>query len=285
MGKENIIEIIKKSKSRNDALIKIYGYANKLSYNKLNIFIGDNNININHWDKKINYCVFCDKLILRNTKKFCNSSCAAKHNNKNRKLSNKTKNNIGNSLLLWHKNNHSNSSITKYFNCVVCGKKFERKRIENARRFSRAKTCSEKCKKEQQILNGKKNAFQRIENGNHRGWATRNIVSYPEQFFIEVLNNNNIKFQHNYPVNKRDLGLNDSCNYFLDFYIEDKNIDLEIDGKQHKYRKEHDDFRDTILKKNNYVVYRIKWKNINTEKGKLYIKNEIDKFLLFYNIN
>ena len=31
-----------------------------------------------------------------------------------------------------------------------------------------------------------------------------------------------------------------------------------------------------------WKVYRIKWKSINTDSGKLYIKNEIDKFLEFY---
>ena len=58
---------------------------------------------------------------------------------------------------------------------------------------------------------------------------------------------------------------------------------MEIDGKQHKSRTEHDNFRDKILTENGYVVYRIKWKNINTENGKNYMKNEIDKFLMFYN--
>ena len=102
---------------------------------------------------------------------------------------------------------------------------------------------------------------------------------------MTVLNNNNIEFKHNHPVNKRNLGLNNSCNYFLDFYIKNKNIDLEIDGKQHRSRQEHDDFRDKILIENGYVVYRIKWKNINTDNGKTYMKNEIDKFLEFYKNN
>jgi very-short-patch-repair endonuclease len=60
---------------------------------------------------------------------------------------------------------------------------------------------------------------------------------------------------------------------------------LEIDGKQHKYRKEHDDERDKLLNEYGYIVYRIKWKNINTEMGKEYIKNEIDKFMEFYDNN
>lgn len=49
--------------------------------------------------------------------------------------------------------------------------------------------------------------------------------------------------------------------YFLDFVIEKggKKIDLEIDGKQHKYedRKQHDEERDTYLQKLGYTVYRI----------------------------
>ena len=60
------------------------------------------------------------------------------------------------------------------------------------------------------------------------------------------------------------------------------NIYLEIDGKQHEYRKDHDKIRDKILKDNGFNVYRIKWKSINSEKGKNYIENEINKFLDFY---
>ena len=78
---------------------------------------------------------------------------------------------------------------------------------------------------------------------------------------------------------------NDDSNYFLDFYLKDKNIDLEIDGKQHNYedRIENDELRDFTLIKNGFIVYRIKWKEIQTNDGKNYIKNEIDKFLEFYN--
>ena len=100
---------------------------------------------------------------------------------------------------------------------------------------------------------------------------------------FEVLNKNKIKFEHNYPVSKRELGLDEPYSYFLDFFIENKKIDLEIDGKQHKDREGHDEYRDVNLIKNGFLVYRIKWKSINTEKGKIYIKNEIVRFLNFYN--
>lgn len=44
-----------------------------------------------------NNCPHCDKPVL-GTKRFCNSSCAAKYNNARRKLSNETKQKISNSL-------------------------------------------------------------------------------------------------------------------------------------------------------------------------------------------
>jgi len=123
---------------------------------------------------------------------------------------------------------------------------------------------------------------KRVIDGTHKGWITRNVISYPEQFFIGVLNNNKITFEHNYSIKQSDLGHNNSYNFFLDFYIKEKNIDLEIDGQQHNRRKESDKLRDKLLIENGYVVYRIKWKNINSEKGKEYIEKEINGFLDFY---
>ena len=91
-----------------------------------------------------------------------------------------------------------------------------------------------------------------------------------------MLNNNSIPFVREDFSTKR---------YFLDFLIEKngKKIDLEIDGKQHKDRKEHDVERDAFLSENGYVVYRVKWNSINSEKGKLAMKKKVDDFLDFYN--
>jgi very-short-patch-repair endonuclease len=261
---------------------------------------------ISEYNINPNKCIFCDKIFEyeKKHKKFCNSSCAAKYNNKNRKVSDKTKFLIGSKLrgrkqteenknkIRGEKNGNWKGGKYKIYgniinykneysferNCVYCGNKFIAKKISKDR-TSRSKYCSKKCRDN----HASDKIKEKVKQGTHNGWSTRNIISYPEQFFMTVLNNNNIKFKHNYPVNKKNLGLNSDYNYFLDFFIEDKNIDLEIDGKQHKSRTEHDNFRDKILIENGYVVYRIKWKNINTKKGKEYIKNEIDKFLKFYN--
>ena len=62
-------------------------------------------------------------------------------------------------------------------------------------------------------------------------------------------------------------------------------IDLEIDGKQHKYqdRVQHDKLRDKRLRENGYLVYRIDWNEINSKQGSLKMKYKINQFLWWYN--
>ena len=107
--------------------------------------------------------------------------------------------------------------------------------------------------------------------GKIKPWNSRNIKSYAERFWENVLSNNNIKFERE----KRVSG------YFLDFVI--GAIDVEIDGKQHEYadRKESDEKRDAYLKSIGYYVYRIKWNEVNTEQGKATMKHKIDDFVSF----
>ena len=128
---------------------------------------------------------------------------------------------------------------------------------------------------------GEKSAQKIIEEGRHKGWQSRNVTSYAEKFWIKVLENNNIPYIREYVVKKSSLGLNDSSNYFLDFLLPG-NIDLEIDGKQHKYseRKKHDIERDKILTKNGYIIYRIPW--INPSHDKEQVQKQINDFLYWY---
>ena len=120
--------------------------------------------------------------------------------------------------------------------------------------------------------------LEMVNNGTHSGWKTRNIRSYAEKFWEKVLKENGITFKHEDFSAKK---------YFLDFLIEinGKLIDLEIDGKQHERdeRKGHDEERDKFLAKNGYIVYRVKWNEVNSEKGKEQMKKKIDDFLLFVN--
>lgn len=271
--------IITQSKSKHEILIKFFGYTNELVYQKLNQYLKENNINVSHLLKIDKTCLFCGKKIKRSNK-FCDQHCSAKYNNKNRTHSEETKQKIAKSLC---ERNHKGRVVKcKSQTCVICHQNFEPK-INNNNKRSKSKTCSDECRFKLKSNNSKKIMNDLVRNGKHKGWVSRNVISYPENFFIKVLTSHNIPFKHNHPISKRTLGINENYNYFLDFYLTNKNIDLEIDGKQHQLRQQCDQKRDETLKNNGFRVYRIKWKSINTESGKKYIEGEINKFLRFYN--
>lgn len=168
--------------------------------------------------------------------------------------------------------------------CKDCGKP-----IYNKNKSGRCASCCRKNKYKNITIEQRKKfsqqAKERLLTGKMKPWQSRNVMSYPEKFFKKVLELNHINFEGpNYVVKQIELGVPNckpfSC-YFLDFKI--GNIDLEIDGKQHNYeeQKEKDKIRDKYLRKAGYIVYRIKWKSINSESGKKYIKEEIEKLLKF----
>lgn len=212
------------------------------------------------YNKNPKYCKYCGKKIdyKRREAQFCNSSCAASYNNRKRGKLTKT--------LKERKLKNKENRLTK---CIVCGKEFYNLPGGNN------KTCSYKCLCKLRKINGSK--IIKKENGTFKGWQSRNITSYPEKFFINVLNNNNIQYIREFLVHINNT------KYFLDFKIEINNriIDLEIDGKQHKYldRINHDKIRDKNLSDLGYEIYRIPWNEINSVSGKNKMKEKIDNLL------
>lgn len=89
-----------------------------------------------------------------------------------------------------------------------------------------------------------------------------NTPSYPEQYWMNVLDNAKIPYEYNYLIRHSELGVTEGklTWYKLDFYLRDYNVDLEIDGTQHQEQVEHDRLRDTRLENSGYKVYRIPWK-------------------------
>lgn len=230
------------------------------------------------YDKNPKYCKNCGGKISYEQKRnlFCSSNCSATYNNKKRgNREDNTKEKISDSLKDYYSKNKNKNYVEEYVEkvCENCGKI---EKIRNTKRLKRIKYCSEECRKIGTSKNLSIMMKKRIEGGLHKGWQSRNILSYPEKFFIKVLTDHNLfdLCKVNFPYG----------GYFLDFYFENKKIDLEIDGKQHEQEDRiiHDIKRTNFLISENIKVYRIKWKNINTEKGKQYIKNEIDNFLKFY---
>lgn len=233
----------------------------------------------------IKKCKFCGKefYVLRNGKRskqeYCSQKCSA-HKKHTEAFKEKLKLTL--KLKALNSKKHTSTYIEKV--CPICGKTF----------YKRSITCSAKCGhayriKAHPVSNETRKKLseiiqKRIKEGKHCGWKTRNIESYPETFFKTVLDNNNIKYEFNKPIQKTELGINENGCYFLDFALNNK-IDLEIDGKQHllKERKIHDVERDNRLINNGWKVYRIAWKAL--PRNNKYMKLEIEKFLAWYKEN
>lgn len=232
-------------------------------------------------------CTKCNKKIYRNKKwlessehHFCSKSCAATFNNTGQSKSDKTKRKIAEKLKGRTYPNRSiieSSSIKTPLlhekTCINsnCNKKYKtKKKTQKYCSPYCAKTCIKVSRKISQKVK------QRVASGQHKGWQSRNIRSYPELYFEQVLTNEGIKFESEYKIKKQDLGLDCPMNYFLDFYLPDYNLDLEIDGKHHKQPDimQKDMERDEALTQAGYFVYRIPWSNPNGDE----LKTEIEKF-------
>lgn len=77
-------------------------------------------------------------------------------------------------------------------------------------------------------------------------------ISYPEQYFKELFENEKIELEFKYRIGTYELDFADPIN----------KIDIEIDGSQHKLDLrivEHDIKRDKYLNDLGWVVYRIYW--------------------------
>ena len=256
------IEQLKSCKNFSEAIKIVFGktYQNGKIKKELIKFCMDNyGIDIENIinENRKNFCKNCGKQI-RSGKKFCCQSCATTYNNVKRgKRSEETKKKISKSLIKKNADTHRNGEIringaNKYARihiCENCGKEFFS--IRKEQRF-----CGHKCAQSSDAVKNaiRKTIEKKVANGTHSGWRTRNITSYAEKFWENVLNNNGINFiREDFSTKK----------YFLDFLIEKngKKLDLEIDGKQHKRedRKRHDIERDAFLAQNGYIVYRIQW--------------------------
>ena len=260
------LEEVKQCKSYADAIKLILGknYTNGRTQDEVKEWCFSNyNFDLekhleDYKNRKV-YCLQCGKEITgkdRFQKKFCNNSCAAKYSNSHRIRVKKEK----------------KPKLKYKCTCVVCGSEFYSTHKHSIH-------CSAQCTANDPNVKNKmrEKVQERINNGTFSGWQSRNITSYPEQFWIKVLDNHNITYiREDFSTKK----------YFLDFVIEKdgKKIDLEIDGKQHKYedRKQHDKERDEYLQNLGYIVYRIEWNSINNEKGKNLMKSKIENFLDFY---
>lgn len=191
------------------------------------------------------HCLHCDSPIYENGKKFCNRSCSASHNNKNKVRSQESKNKISE---IMKKRALSTPSVAYIItNCEQCNKEFTKKR------HTKVKLCSPQCIK---IHNSNK-MKEKIKNGynpnKHRG---RHKRSYMETSFETWLNNKfpSIVYVTEHPFKSTNL----NKTFFTDFYFDDLKLAIELDGTQHEKTKDYDKSRDaSILSEHGVYVYRI----------------------------
>jgi very-short-patch-repair endonuclease/ribosomal protein S14 len=203
--------------------------------------------------------------------RFCSTICS-----RSRTLSEETKQKIRSSLSATL-SAQQKEPIREKNSCKICGTQINSYNKTGLCRYCLNHT-DEGYKIKQEL--GKKGYVTMQENGTHVGWQSRNTTSYAEQFWMNVLDNNGIKYIREVPIK------HEKSSYFLDFVIEHngKLVDLEIDGKQHTYpdRATSDVTRDLYLTKQGYLVYRIPWNEINTDVGKQEMQQKINDFIKFY---
>ncbi len=126
----------------------------------------------------------------------------------------------------------------------------------------------------QKISEGMKKAHSEKRAWNIGKSRWNNKPSYPESFFIRVIEN---EFDDQNYIREFPFSI-----YSLDFAWPDKKLCIEIDGEQHerfKEYKERDIKKDKLLMENGWKVLRIKWINMFhdtkywIEKSKSFIDN------------
>ena len=150
---ENLNEILESYSSLNGLCRFFFKKENYHNREKCKKILQENGVSWEEWLKnkkeKHKFCLCCGREIIgkyKNTKKFCNSSCAATYNNKLRKIVKKEE--------------HENIEIEKHY-CINCGKPLKNSR---QRLF-----CTSKCQADYRYMeyikqwkNGKENGLRGV---------------------------------------------------------------------------------------------------------------------------
>ena len=115
-----------------------------------------------------------------------------------------------------------------------------------------------------------------VAEGRHKGFQySRN--PYSEEYVKCILDKEDITYECQYKFNYID-DESRYRSYFLDFYLKDLNVDLEVDGSFH-YREPQlsmDRLRDSIVSRT-MTIFRFKWSPVGTEE----LDSEVSRLLSF----
>lgn len=208
-------------------------------------------------------CKFCGK-VCKNANSLRNHERLCKENPNHQESYFKTHKNIRINKEPWNKGltKETDVRINKISNLIKDGIKSGKIKL-----LYLGKHLSEEHK--QKISNSMKQAHKEKRAHNIGSSRWNNEHSWPEKWFIEVLQNEfnmieNIDYETEMPFDK----------YSLDFAWSEKKLCIEIDGEQHERFEEYklrDITKDKLLLKNGWKVLRIKWKDCYANP-KQYIK-------------
>lgn len=208
-------------------------------------------------------CKFCGK-VCKNANSLRNHERLCKENPNHQESYFKTHKNIRINKEPWNKGltKETDVRVNKISNSIKDGIKSGKIKL-----LYLGKHLSEEHK--QKISNSMKQAHKEKRAHNIGSSRWNNEHSWPEKWFIEVLQNEfnmieNIDYETEMPFNK----------YSLDFAWSEKKLCIEIDGEQHERFEEYklrDITKDKLLLKNGWKVLRIKWKDCYANP-KQYIK-------------
>jgi very-short-patch-repair endonuclease len=207
-------------------------------------------------------CAVCDNHLnyLQNVGKitFCSISCANTVRKRDVESRKKTSDSI--KAFAFQKRKERAPVICKY-----CGVSFT-----SLLRPSHTYHCgSDDCIFLGASLAAKKARITAKENGTFTGWKVRTVEpSYAEQYFLDLFENEKIdSFECEYNVGR----------WFIDFAFLENKIAIEVDGKQHLYRKELDEEKDKFLQEQGWKVFRIEWFNPVNDKNKARLYPQIEQ--------
>lgn len=174
------------------------------------------------------YCGCCGDPIFKSNQKFCDHKCAASVTNITRGY---VKTGPPPGTVAGISKPHNGYKRMCHIDwCTVCKKLFENP-------DHRRKTCSKDCQM---------TIIQINRGGRYR-------KSYMESSFTDWLEKHNVSFEAEVKI------INPETNtyYFVDFLFRDKNLIIELDGKQHLNMIEADAKRDEFMNSIGYTVVRI----------------------------
>lgn len=205
-------------------------------------------------------CNYCSSNLsyqdYKNKKKFCNSSCAASFNGKNRSHTDETKAKIGSALKARPKKDKKPRIMT----CQWCDIVFL------TLSDNKPKYCGGDCRS--QAMSNNRIAFLKRNAGTFN-WIPNNTPSYFEKSFMDWLDDNG--YRDEYVAQQHFHNDEANTNYFLDIYFDDIKLNIELDGTHHEreQQQKRDFTRDEFLRRRMGIyVHRISIRNYNRKNGR-----------------